>query len=397
MAYKPFLSHKRQDASELESLKAELCLRGAGGWQDVEELRTGSRFRAALVKAIKEDTGGFIWYATRDTLQSDIIMKIELPEALKRARVEVGGYPLVPVFVELRPEDHEDIAASLGPGRARELLDYNGVVREVITGSDGVAEPEDLALFHKRAAQRYVRDLIRCHGPEPLRIAIVGGRPPTHGHDLSLDWRGYLDDGRLRDPTLLPTLIETLTDIRDAAHEVSDCPEFVVAPQLRLPLAALVGWEWHRVHPVKLTVVQPGATPLTIDDLRCNGDAWPTPQPEGLQAEGPAVIAVSVGKQLGNGARRYAAERGASELTTLHLPLDEKPGQALSERDICELAQWTVNRLAEANSRGKAKHLLLLGPVSLAVRIGASANGTGRTFMPFWDGGAGYDGGVEIG
>jgi hypothetical protein len=42
------------------------------------------------------------------------------------------------------------------------------------------------------------------------------------------------------------------------------------------------------------------------------------------------------------------------------------------------------------------KHLLLLGAASLAVRSGAAANGTGRTWLPFWDGGAGYTSGVTI-
>jgi hypothetical protein len=31
------------------------------------------------------------------------------------------------------------------------------------------------------------------------------------------------------------------------------------------------------------------------------------------------------------------------------------------------------------------------------VRIGAAANGTGKTFVPFWDGAAGYQSGVVIG
>jgi hypothetical protein len=79
------------------------------------------------------------------------------------------------------------------------------------------------------------------------------------------------------------------------------------------------------------------------------------------------------------------------------MSLDDYPGRAFDGQDICDVAQWTVDRLAEFNARGVAKHLLMLGPVSLAVRIGAAANGTGRTFVPFWDGGAGYSSGVVIG
>ena len=61
------------------------------------------------------------------------------------------------------------------------------------------------------------------------------------------------------------------------------------------------------------------------------------------------------------------------------------------------MAQWVVERLGELNAGGVDKHLLLLGPASLAVRIGAAANGTGETLVPFWDGAAGYQSGVVIG
>jgi hypothetical protein len=389
MAYRPFLSHKREDAAELEMLKSELCLRGAGGWQDVEELRMGRRFNRALVKAIRNGTGGFIWYATKKTLDSRIIVKKELPAALKRARRDDGSYPLVPLFVELTPSDYDLIVSKLGKRRADTLLDYNGLVR---------AAGEELALFHKRAARRYIRDLVRGHREAELKVAIVGGRPPSGEHDLSLDWRGLLDDdGRLSDQTMVPTLIETLTDIRDALHETTECPHIVVQAELRLPLGALVGWEWNRVRSVKLTVVQPGQTPLVVGDVRRSGHAWPPPTPTPLGGDGPAVIAVAVGKDIDEGVRAYASAQSACEVTYLHVPVDGRPGQALAADDICELAQWTINRLAEANSRGLERHLIILGPVSLAIRVGAGANGTGKTFVPFWNGSSGYRGGVLIG
>jgi hypothetical protein len=53
--------------------------------------------------------------------------------------------------------------------------------------------------------------------------------------------------------------------------------------------------------------------------------------------------------------------------------------------------------LGELNSEGVTKHLLLLAPTSLAMRLGAGSNGTGKTFVPFWDGAAGYQSGVVMG
>lgn len=69
----------------------------------------------------------------------------------------------------------------------------------------------------------------------------------------------------------------------------------------------------------------------------------------------------------------------------------------LDPAGICGAASWAIEQLSALNNRGIAKHLLLLGPVSLAVRIGASANGTGKTTIPSWDGGTGYGSSVVIG
>ena len=65
--------------------------------------------------------------------------------------------------------------------------------------------------------------------------------------------------------------------------------------------------------------------------------------------------------------------------------------------EICCGANWVIEQLSALNTKAIAKHLLLLSPASLAVRIGASANGTGRTTIPFWDGGMGYGPAVVIG
>lgn len=232
--YKPFLSHKREDAPDMELLRDQLLMRGAGGWQDSRELRLGQRWMAAFRPAIRTGTGGFIWYGTRKALTSRTICKVEVPLALRRARrrhrpgrAHAGAYPVVPLFVDLRPsQDSEAIKKAFGRRRGQQLLDLNGVVRD-----DG----EDLASFSRRAARQYVKDLIREHAGDHLRVAITTGREPTGQHDMSLDWRRLVDgDGRLTDPGALATIVETLADIRQALQTKSNCPHITVEPHVRL-------------------------------------------------------------------------------------------------------------------------------------------------------------------
>jgi hypothetical protein len=392
MPYKPFLSHKREQASELELLRDELVLRGAGGWQDVAELRLGQRFKAAFSRAIGRETGGFIWWGTPAALKSTTIRRVEVPLALRRSRSRRDGpYPFVPLFVDVRPgRDDAAIKKAFGRRRGQQLLDLQGLVRD---------DDEALSDFARKAARRYVHDLIREHDKPELRVAVTGGRPPSGHHDLALDWRRLLDaDGRVADSAVLPTLTETLSDIRNAAHETWDCPHLIVQPTVRLPLGALIGWEWNRVRPIKLTVVQPsGRGAMEVEDLVGDTSMWPSPQPDELGGDGPAVLAVSVGKDLGGAVQRYSESQEACEAVHLHVDLGRYPGGVLPAPDICSLAEWVIGHLADLNARGLSKHLLLLGPVSLAVRIGAAANGTGRTFVPFWDGADGYTSGVFIG
>jgi SMODS-associated and fused to various effectors sensor domain len=393
VAYRPFLSHKREDAPSVGGLREELCLRGAGGWQDAHDLSTGQRLTAAFKRAIGRETGGFLWYGTEKSLQSLTIRKIEVPAALRRQR-RAGqsgkAYPVVPLFVDISPgEDQAQIKKAFGRRRGKVLTELTGVVRK---------KGESIAEFNKRAAQAYVRDLIRAHPGDTLRVAISGNREPPGSHDLSLDWRRLLDpSGRVVDPTALPTLIETLCDIRQAAQARTAVPHIVVEPHLRLPLAALVGWEWNAVRPVKLTVVQQSTRgPIEVEESS-GPDSWPAARECEFGGSGPAIVAVSVGKDLGEGVRRYANAQQARSALHLHVDLAEYPGAALACEEIASLAQWTVERLTELNANGIEKHLLLLGPVSLAVRVGAAANGTGKTFLPFWDGSAGYTSGIVIG
>ena len=346
MRYKPFLSHKREDAPDLQVLRDELVIRGAGGWQDTRELPLGQRWMAAFRIAIGKETGGFIWFGTRRALTSRTICRFEVPRALRRARRRnTAAYPVIPLFVDLRPEEDADaIKQAFGARRGQRLLSLQGVIRE-----DG----EDLASFSTRAARRYVEDLIRAHASDHLRVAITSGREPTGAHDLSIDWRRLLDDGRLTDNAALVTIVETLTDIRQALQAKSDCPQITVEPHVRVPLAALIGWEWNRVRPLRLTVRQPTSAGMQIvEDLDADPRRWGDPITKTLPGDGPAILALSIGKRLEETVERYAATQGAREIRCMYVPLDEFPSRLLSPEDICSLAQWTVDQLAELNDRG---------------------------------------------
>jgi hypothetical protein len=185
-------------------------------------------------------------------------------------------------------------------------------------------------------------------------------------------------------------------DIREAAQDTATLPRIEVETHLKLPLAALVGWEWNRARQISLEVRQISpALQFTVHERSSAPVSLPEAKVSELGGPGPAVLAVSTVKPLAGAARRYAEKVKARRIIHLHLPGDAD--RVVGADEIVAASDWTVEQLSALNDEGIGKHLLILGPSSLAVWIGAKAHGTGRTVIPFWDGTTGYRSSIEIG
>lgn len=371
----------------MAELKEQLCIRGAGGWKDTDDLRLGGKFKKDIVQAIEQDTGGFIWWATRDTLDSEVICETELPTALARAERD-PHYPVVPVFVELRPRDRAEIATAVGADLTERLLDYTGVTR---------ASKQSLSALAREAGRLYAKQLVNSLPPGPVEVAISCFRAPTGHHDLTLDWRTLFDPGtRARAPGAIETITEALGDLREALQGREQAPRVNIEIVLPLPLAMLVGFEWRTTSQLQVTVktVNPDSSILTVAPGAAD-TCTPETRAVELGGTGPHVLAVSVGATLGQTVERYAAAHDARGFEHLHVELAN--GDLLDAGKVRALAALVVDRLNKLQAAGTPKHLLLRGPANLAVAIGLGANGTGRTWVPFYDGHEGYVGGVTVG
>jgi hypothetical protein len=391
MRYKPFLCHKRQKAAAVTYLKRQLCIRGAGGWQDTAELPMGGNFLPDIERAIKHDTGGFIWWGTKDTLQSPVVCGTELPTALTRAKAD-PDYAVMPVLVELEPgRDAAAIAAAIGPAYAQQLLDRNGVVKRT---------KQPLRELAREAAREYVKQLVKGAPAGPLDVAIAAFRAPTEEHVLTLDWRSLFNaNTRTLEPGAVETIIEALADIREALQSRERSPQVNVEVALPLPLAMLVGHEWRRITQLRVTVrtVNPGdGELLVVEPTATAPGTWSAARTATLPGSGPFVVGVSVGTSLGATIDRYAADHDARGFEHLHFDRDCE-SDPLDADEVRALAAHVAKRLNTLQSDGAPKHLLLRGPASLAVAIGLAANGTGPTCVPFYDGHDYYVGGLWIG
>jgi hypothetical protein len=391
MRYRPFLSHKREQANTVAYLKQQLCIRGGGGWKDTDDIPLGDDFIANCVASIEHETGGFIWWGTKETLGSSIICKTELPTALERAKRD-PTYPVVPVLVDLQPgDDSAAIGAAIGSAYARQLLSSNGILHR---------NGQSLRALARETARRYVKQLVRGLPDGPVDVAITAFRAPTEQHDLTLDWRPLFNqDTRELAAGAEKVIVEALADIRTALQARERSPEVHIELALPLPLAMLIGHEWRWTTQLKATAktVNPATGQmLTVPPGGARSELVATVSSGALAGKGPFVLALSVGTMLGNAVERYADEHDACGFEEMHVDCDASENP-LEADDIRSLAAQVVKRLNEVHATGTEKHLLLRAPASLALAIGLAGNGTGPTWVPFYDGHDYYVSGLNIG
>jgi hypothetical protein len=379
MTIKPLLSHKREDAAAVARLRDTLKIYGAGGWKDTDDLRVGDRTREGIRRAIFQETGGLIWWGTRLVLGSWFVNNLEIPMALKRKSAE-PLYPIVPLFVDLDPgrqADREAIRAALG-GRGDDFLDCNGLVRR---------RSESGKAFHRRVAHRYLRDAVKALAVRAgdraatVTVAMRALSEPSGQPNLTFDWRTLIDpETRSLAPGARELITDALATAREAFQAAFPSPCLLLDPDLPLPLAFLVGYQWRVTTRLRLAIRQ--RTGSSFLEIEGDGVVANPPEPvrHPLAEDGPAVLAVSCRDGLGEAAARYAAEVGARELVILHTP------GLLAEPELRGLARACACQLRNLNNRGIDKHLLVLGPSALAVFAGAAANASGPVTIPFWDG-----------
>lgn len=375
MKTRPFLSHKRQNRGQVIALKRELCLYGTGGWRDLDDLHIGELGGPEFRRVINEDTGGLIWYGTKRATTSNYINTVELPPAIERKRNE-PRYPLVPLFLNVRPGDAKVIMRpALGDDNTEIFFETSGRVR----GRERNAE------FHRDVAKRYVRAAAASLDQSSFTVAVTAMSEPDGDQDFTFDWRAAIDPRSrvlLEDPDVLR---DALWNLRDALTPRAAFPEVELTLNVPLPLAMLLGYEWRVASRLRLTIRQrtrSGIVVITGDDADVTGaGTWPAWEENDLGRDGPTVVALATTQQpLAGPLAAYATAVGAGHTISLHVPAE------LDAADVRGLARHAAAKLREVGQQSRCPHFLLAGPTGLATLTGAGSNANGPVVVPFWDG-----------
>jgi hypothetical protein len=368
----PFLSHARPNGPAVSALKKKLAIVGITGWQDVDDLPIGVQSSAQFERAIAS-LPGFIFYATALASESETIRTIELPAAIDRKKKD-PDFALVPVFAELGPKQTRIALDGIGNDRLDRLMDCNGPVRDA---------EQSLEKFHREVAHRYLDAILRTKRSQPVRVRISSFAPPGSEYDLQLDWRKLVGKSTgMPKPRKLEKIVEALRVVRQALIRSECTMPIELEANLPLPLATQVGVVWNRQSTLSLELVQRHGADTTTISSRHQGPTPALPWSTDLKTvntDAGIVVAASVGFDVDRKTGQYAAAQGITTVCSTHIEGSLEPDQ------IAGIAAAIANKLHEAKGLSDNVHLVLRGPVSLAVLIGTTATAAVPFSMPRWD------------
>jgi hypothetical protein len=233
-----FISYRRQNSGDVQTLTRALCQRGITTWIDTENLANEQTEEEIRRVIHSDETGGAVLFLTRETRGSPIVLDVEIPQLLARKGQDPSFF-IVPV---LGPGVNYDDVGSLVGHRfgANELVRWN-VMRPCETRT---FVREDARKVAKRIAALTLKQ--RRTG-KPLdatyRLRLDARRRP--GFDasalLSLDWSDrfpvHCADSEIWEHELLPAL----SDVYEAVSQQVPNSNLVGEGLLGMPAAVALG------------------------------------------------------------------------------------------------------------------------------------------------------------
>lgn len=232
-----FLSYRRSQAEHVALLRQALIEHGVPVWQDVENLGHKPLVES-LRKAIQDETSGLVFWLTRDMADSDVIRKVEAPEAF-RSLDRGDDYYLVPTLHD--GLEYSDIPHILGPHRLEGAMTTHPSLRfghaEADTGR--VAGIVDAVLGERL-------DALRGMDPFTIGLNTVHSHEKRCGEPLCMDWSHAIGEPAVADEETWSRFVSTIKEVEAAIarHVTGRTVRF--RGQATLPSAFVAGHVFHQ-------------------------------------------------------------------------------------------------------------------------------------------------------
>lgn len=177
-----FLSYSRKNLRDVRIIARTLMIHGVELWQDITNLGTGVS-ESKIRKAIQEGSDGLIFFVTQQSIESQFIRDVELPEAETRFKDD-ADFKIIPVFG--LPIDVA--TAALKGCLTVPLSNFNGAIVE------GEGNFDDVSTAAHRAAEIVLED-ISIPDVDPLTIGLSSKQKTSKDVALHLDFTGFFESG----------------------------------------------------------------------------------------------------------------------------------------------------------------------------------------------------------
>ena len=361
-----FLSYSRKNLDDVRHFAQILLLHGIVIWQDINNLGTGIS-ESKIRRAMREGSQGLVFFITEQSISSDIIRKIELPEADEKYRRN-GTYNIVPIFgIPIN-----NAVTALDDCLSIPISDFNGVK------INDPGEYSDLLNAGHRAAELILNDVEFGHG-DFVMIGLSSKQRVSGELALNLDSMELFNAG-------LPTEYFWDYHISAALKRVKNALVSADKKVVRLhafchlSLALLFGYTFRRTSGFKLEVQQSGVNHGTV--WATDSDREPNPLNEN-EVRGDASSTnlcvtinllssdfLSVTSYLESASLSY---RAMVKLSSENYPCTISEGQAVG------IALDMTNKIKELHAKygTDTVHLFCAIPLGLAVLIGFNMNACG--------------------
>ena len=360
-----FLSYSREDIEDIKTIAGILKIHGIETWQDTANLGAGIS-EERIRRAIREESDGLLFLATAQSVRSDFIRAVELPEAERKFKMT--NFQIVPIFG--LPIDA--VTAELQDCLTVPISNFNGVQ---VTKCDAT---QDMVTVAERAAEIILED-ISIEPRDPLDIGLSSKQNVSDNVALHLDFGSFFQGG-------LPPEESWSKQFRPALERVKNA---LVARNLlvlrlhgfaHLSLACLFGHVFRSTAGFKLEIRQITKNKTTIWATAATFGKSPLKTAELPGSIGSRNLCVKINLMSPDDSSviRYRQEHGILYRTTLEFYPEEYP-LLITEAEAVAIAADMVNKIKEMHARYDTNtvHLFAAIPIGLAVMIGHNLNACG--------------------
>lgn len=371
-----FLSYKRKQLETAEALEQSLHEHGVPTWRDVTDLRTEPTVPELRQVLEDPETASGIALVSDDIVESDVILKLELPKFAERVKNDDGFFVVVALAPGIDYSEAETILATSPV--AHDLGDWN--MKKI---NDNVGDPQATEDVVQAVLKRRLQEIHRATPPQrPIECSLDTYEAPAYDPKpaIAVDWSAHFREEHPSQPVWDERLVPALTTVTDHLNQHMIGRSVRFRGSAHLPAAFALGHRLPTTRRLQATWMQQNPADGSYEPW----DLGTETEPSGLEAEytekdvsaSDLAVLVNISDEVRNEFGRTKS-RLPNFNGVLDLSLTEERRTHLSPPQAAHAAEVFKEAVRDAlNHPWKTStiHLFMAIPAGLAFLFGQQSN-----------------------